>query len=1078
MNARARLLISLVSLLLPMGIAEGAELAFRVKDINTTATRAVASESFLQTITLGDTVFLAHDDGGTGSELWKVQGANGVPTLVKDICPGACSSQPNLFTVSNGLIFFAANDGVHGWELWKSDGTAAGTVMIGDLRPGSGSPFGAFTNLLTGVGGAIYFRCFDRAHGEELCVTDGTAAGTRMVADINPGLNSSQPSLLAVAGDRLLLSANDGVHGWEPWITDGTAAGTRMVGDLNPGPAPSLASPFFDSAFGSPVAVALGLPDGSFVFGATDGGHGNELWHTDGTEAGTALVKDVNPGTLDSAPAYFALLGGKAYFRAFGAFGGLWRTDGTEAGTVLVKTVNPRILTPIDGKLYFNGDDHLWTSDGTPDGTFEVSSDLSPSAISGSAGSLLIMKGGSLAPNNSLTIWRSDGTRAGTVPVKSLTPQFCHIGPLGFVANTLYFYACSTASGREIWKSDGTEEGTVPLTLRTATPTFAITFPLTTSFLKLDTFLVPFGHQLFFGADDGMSGPRLWHTDGSAGGTQAVPGVPSAFAVWPSGFVIAPIPLANRLIFSGTAGVQGLDPEGASSEVLVSGQFLGLVRAGGLVFFGNSTAETGTELWKTDGTAAGTGLLKDVFPGPTDSIPALKGTLGTFAFFEAHGTSGRELWRTDGTEAGTVLLQTLAPFGAPGSLGAWAATDHLFFYTLQGGGVDQDLWRTDGTPAGTVRVKDFPIGEGFTDFSTQLMPAGDRFFFLAFDADHGKELWVSDGTEAGTHRVKDIRPGAQASGIGLLVSVQNRIFFTADDGAHGIEPWVSDGTEAGTRMVKDVMPGAESSLPTQLAAMGHTLVFTATDGVHGSEPWVTNGNDAGTFMLKDIVPGEQSSGPMSYTNSRPFAYFVAQDGASGAELWAAPRLALEPTFEDVHSTYWAWRHIEAIAAAGITKGCGPESYCPTANITRAETAVFLLLAEHGPGFVPPPATGTRFADVPADFWAGRWIEQLAAEGITSGCGGGNFCPGALLSRAQMAVQLLVAKHGSSFVPPPATGTRFADVPADFWAGRWIEQLATEGITSGCGGGNFCPDQPITRAEMAVFVAAAFGLPLP
>ena len=147
-------------------------------------------------------------------------------------------------------------------------------------------------------------------------------------------------------------------------------------------------------------------------------------------------------------------------------------------------------------------------------------------------------------------------------------------------------------------------------------------------------------------------------------------------------------------------------------------------------------------------------------------------------------------------------------------------------------------------------------------------------------------------------------------------------------------------------------------------------------------------------------------------------------------------------------------------------------------MTRAEAAVFLIGAEHGPTYTPPPATGTRFTDVPANYWAAPWIEQIAAEGITGGCGNGQFCPTVLLSRAEMAVLLLGAEHGSSYSPPPATGTRFTDVPASYWAARWIEQLAAEGITSGCGNGQFCPTATITRAELAVFLAAGFHLPLP
>jgi hypothetical protein len=138
-------------------------------------------------------------------------------------------------------------------------------------------------------------------------------------------------------------------------------------------------------------------------------------------------------------------------------------------------------------------------------------------------------------------------------------------------------------------------------------------------------------------------------------------------------------------------------------------------------------------------------------------------------------------------------------------------------------------------------------------------------------------------------------------------------------------------------------------------------------------------------------------------------------------------------------------------------------------------AVFLERGIRGSAFVPPPATGTVFGDVASTDFAAAFIEQLFADGITSGCGGGRYCPENAVTRAQMAVFLLRARYGTDYSPPPAAGV-FLDVPADAFAAEWIEQLAAEGITSGCGGGNFCPNDPVTRAQMAVFLVRTFDLP--
>ena len=183
-----------------------------------------------------------------------------------------------------------------------------------------------------------------------------------------------------------------------------------------------------------------------------------------------------------------------------------------------------------------------------------------------------------------------------------------------------------------------------------------------------------------------------------------------------------------------------------------------------------------------------------------------------------------------------------------------------------------------------------------------------------------------------------------------------------------------------------------------------------------------------------------------------------------------------PIFSDVSYGYWARDWIERLYNHGVTGGCSatPLMYCPEATVTRAQMAVFLLVAEHGTGYTPPPASGL-FNDVPADNGFAKWIEQLYNEGITGGCGGGNYCPNQAVTREQMAVFLLVAEHGSGYTPPAASGV-FNDVPADNPFAPWVEQLAAEGITGGCGGGNFCPKGTVTRAQMAVFLVAAFNLP--
>ena len=185
------------------------------------------------------------------------------------------------------------------------------------------------------------------------------------------------------------------------------------------------------------------------------------------------------------------------------------------------------------------------------------------------------------------------------------------------------------------------------------------------------------------------------------------------------------------------------------------------------------------------------------------------------------------------------------------------------------------------------------------------------------------------------------------------------------------------------------------------------------------------------------------------------------------------------SFADVSLTDQFYKYIETLFHNGVTGGCGSGNYCPGNPVTRAQMAVFLLKGEHGGTYGPPTCGSTVFADVPCP--GGTfvdWVNQLAAENITGGCGSGNYCPGNPVTRAQMAVFLLKAEHGGAYTPPVCSATVFADVvcPGAQFV-DWINQLSSEGITGGCGGGNYCPGNSVTRGQMAVFLTRTFGLQL-
>jgi hypothetical protein len=215
---------------------------------------------------------------------------------------------------------------------------------------------------------------------------------------------------------------------------------------------------------------------------------------------------------------------------------------------------------------------------------------------------------------------------------------------------------------------------------------------------------------------------------------------------------------------------------------------------------------------------------------------------------------------------------------------------------------------------------------------------------------------------------------------------------------------------------------------------------------------------------------------MTVTGVRPAPHWDATfDESLSLALLKNWKLHVGLSFADVPTSQQFYAFIENIFHNGITGGCGTGVYCPANSVTRAQMAAFLLKAKHGASYVPPACSGI-FADVPCPSQFADWIEELAVEQITGGCGGNNYCPDNPVTRAQMSAFLLKAKYGSSYLPPTCTGV-FSDVACPSLFANWIEELAAESITGGCGAGIYCPSDPNTRGQMAVFLVKTFGLQL-
>jgi hypothetical protein len=194
-----------------------------------------------------------------------------------------------------------------------------------------------------------------------------------------------------------------------------------------------------------------------------------------------------------------------------------------------------------------------------------------------------------------------------------------------------------------------------------------------------------------------------------------------------------------------------------------------------------------------------------------------------------------------------------------------------------------------------------------------------------------------------------------------------------------------------------------------------------------------------------------------------------------AKTWT---LHVGDSFTDVLPANGFYRFVETIFHKGITAGCGGTNYCPSSSTTREQMAVFVLVAKDGIGVVPPAcAPPNLFGDVPESSPFCRFIEELSNRGVVAGCGGGNYCPADPVTREQMAVFVLKTLDPALDPPACAPPNLFGDVPESSPFCRFIEELANRGVVTGCGGGNYCPADPVTREQMGVFLTVTFGLTL-
>jgi ELWxxDGT repeat protein len=630
----------------------------------------------------GRVLFAGNDPEAELYQLWQADGERARPIGPPDFSIGS----ERLYAVGGGRVVFSAavRDALE-QRLWVLD---PGTKKPRLLQGCAGGCPGMLDSLDSAVvlAGRLYFTGHDARHGYELWSTDGTAQGTRLVADLCPGACDGGPLQLGVALGRLVIV--DARSGF--WASDGSPGGTVRLATIGP-----ALSPFLPPDFA--------VLDGRIVFTGIDPAAGVQPFASDLTPAGTAPIATIGETlAASSRPLSLAPLGRKVLFAACdGDSGSLWASDGTPSGTVpLPGTEGPcdpflffTFFHPAGGFALFDLKGRIWRTDGTPAGTAQLLDlpvgvpFIRTSAPLG-GGILFLLDPESFPPTPGgleWSFWTSDGTPAGT-----RTAFRFHFGgtpsPFAAAGGLVFFEAQSPESPFpiQLWRTDGTEEGTLPLLEEAGDDRFEIAL---------------LGGKVYFVVTArGVAGRELWSTDGTAGGT--VPVLPVA---------------------------AGEHPRNPTS----------LVAFQGALYF---LAETG--LWRSDGTAAGTRLIKAFVPLPQDGLPSRLTPAGGQLFFRADdGIHGVELWKTDGTPEGTVLVRDIAPgprASHPGKL--TAAGGRVYFGALD----DEhgyELWRSDGTAAGTTLVQDILPGPAPSN-PDQLTAADGTLYFTANDGEHGRELWA------------------------------------------------------------------------------------------------------------------------------------------------------------------------------------------------------------------------------------------------------------------------------------------------------------------------------------------------
>lgn len=658
-------------------------------------------------------------------------------------------------------------------------------------------------------------------------------AQATLLSDINVGTGSGisgSADFSVVVGDTMFFVATDNGTTYNLYRTEGTPQSTIKLTSIDAG----------NTFVGQWARV-----NGKYIFSMYNASTvGRELYVSDGTPSGTTLLKDICPGTVSGlySASDFSYNDGNALYFVAAANGGnfdLWKTDGTTNGTIQLSTVNATstalghwtkmpngkfIFSLFDGGAVYGRE--LFITDGTPSGTSILKDiDAGPLTAFSGANDFIKLEGNYIyfaATDNDYNyeLWKSDGTNAGTIKLSNIGATTPAIGHWNAINGKFVFssFDNSTVYGRELWVTDGTTNGTALLK--------DIRNGIGSSLDGAADFIYNDGNILYFVATDNAVNYELWSTDGTS---------------------------ANTLKVSNTGAIANT----IGHWTKLNNHFIFTMNDGGSL--------RGREMWVTDGTFGNTNVLKDILPGTTSAFTGASDFIikeGNVAFFIATDNGNTfDLWKTDGTTAGTIKISNVN--ATNNTVGNWTALYGKYIFSLFSPANGRELFVSTGNLGGTTLLKDIFAGTGSgIDPSNFSINANNTMFFVGTADGVNYELWKSDGTVVGTQRISVIN--ATNGLLGQWSQINGKHTFSMINATVGRELYATNtitavAPEKQPELVAEIAPNPTSDILTVSIAENEQFAEVEVFDLQGKRVLVATesvkGNNVGVINIGSLQPG-------------------------------------------------------------------------------------------------------------------------------------------------------------------------------------------------------------------------------